>query len=73
MFSDERTLWVWAISLFLAIGIGLNRYQKYKTRDKYLIELAAMDPERREKTLQRLRPDVQAELRQQLMARFGLS
>jgi hypothetical protein len=32
-----------------------------------------MDAERREKLLMRLRPDLQAELRQQLMQRFGLS
>ena len=70
---DERTLEVWAISAFLAAGIGWSRYRKYKTREKYLLELAAMDRERREKTLMRLRPDFQAELRQQLMQRFGPS
>ncbi len=70
---DERTILVWAISAFLAAGIGWSRYLKYRTREKYLIELAAMDRERREKTLTRLRPDLQAELRQQLMQRFGLS
>ncbi len=70
---DERTILVWVISALLAAGIGWSRYLKYKTREKYLIELAAMDRERREKTLTRLRPDLQAELRQQLMQRFGLS
>jgi hypothetical protein len=70
---DERTLTVWAISAFLIAGIGWSRYWKYKTRDKYLLELAAMDRERREKLLMRLRPDLQAELRQKLMQRFGLS
>jgi hypothetical protein len=70
---DERTLTVWAISAFLAAGIGWSRYRKYRTREKYLLELAAMDGERREKTLSRLRPDLQAELRQLLMQRFGPS
>jgi len=70
---SQTTIAVWAASAFLAAGIGWSRYQKYKTRDKYLIELAAMDGERREKTLKRLRPDLQAELRQRLMQRFGLS
>ncbi len=70
---SETTIIVWAISAFLAAGIGWSRYQKYKTRDKYLIELAAMDRALREKILLRLRPDLQTELRQQLMQRFGLS
>jgi hypothetical protein len=70
---DERTIVVWAISALLAAGIGWSRYYKYKTREKYLLELAAMDRERRERTLQRLRPDLQSDLRQRLMDRFGLS
>jgi hypothetical protein len=70
---SQTTITVWAISAFLAAGIGWSRYRKYRTRDKYQVELAAMDPERREKLLMRLRPDLQAELRQQLMQRFGLS
>ena len=70
---DERTLLVWAISIFLAAGIGWGRYQKYRTREKHLLELAAMDRERRERMLKRLRPDLEADLRQQLMQRFGLS
>lgn len=44
-----------------------------KTRDKYLAELAAFDRDHREKLLTRLRPELQAEVRQQLMQRYGLS
>ena len=60
---------VWVIALLLAAGIGWTRYEKKKTRDKFLRELIAMDPARRQTLLSRLRPDVQSELRQQLMAR----
>jgi hypothetical protein len=67
------TITVWAISALLALGIGWSRYEKKKTRDKFVAELAAMDPERREKLISRLRPDVQMEIRQQLMLRHGLS
>ena len=64
---------VWAASALLAIGIGWSRYAKKRTRDKLLAELAAMDPERREKVLSRLGPKLQMELRQKLMVRFGPS
>jgi hypothetical protein len=47
--------------------------RKKKTRDKFLAELAAMEPDRREKLLSRLQPEVQMEIRQQLMLRHGLS
>jgi hypothetical protein len=67
------TITVWTISALLAIGIGWNRYEKKKTRDKFVTELAAMDPERREKLISRLRPEVQMEIRQQLMLRRGVS
>ena len=67
------TITVWAISAFLALGIGWSRYEKKKTRDKFVAELAAMDPERREKLISRLRPEVQMEIRQQLMLRYGPS
>ena len=40
---------VWTISALLAIGVGWSRYAKCKTRDKLVRELAAMDPDRREK------------------------
>jgi hypothetical protein len=61
---------VWIISALIAVGIGWSRYAKMKTRDKIVRELAAMDPERREKTLSRLTPDLAMEIRQELMKRF---
>ena len=60
---------IWAICLLLASGVAWSRYEKKKTRDKFLRELIAMDPVRREKVLGRLRPDMQTDLRQQLMER----
>ena len=60
---------VWVIALLLAIGIGWTTYEKRKTRDKFLSELIAMDPARREKLLSRLSPTVQNDLRRQLMER----
>jgi hypothetical protein len=67
------TITVWAVSAVLAAGIGWSRYEKKKTRDKYVAELAAMNGERREKLLSRLQPELQSEVRQQLMHRYGLS
>ena len=63
---------MWTVSALLAAGVGWSRYEKKKNRDKFLAELAAMDREAREKLLSRLQPDVQTELRQQLMLRYGL-
>jgi hypothetical protein len=63
---------VWTISALLAIGIGWSRYAKWKTRDKLVRELAAMDVERREKMLNRLNPKLAMEARQQLMERFRI-
>jgi len=60
---------VWVVALLLAVGIGWTRYEVRKTREKFLRELIAMDPVRREKVLSRLRPDAQGELRRQLMER----
>jgi hypothetical protein len=67
------SLIVWAICLLLAAGVGWTRYDKKKTRDKFLRELVAMDPVRREKVLNRLRPEIAMDLRQQLMERFRIS
>jgi hypothetical protein len=64
---------VWIISALLAIGIGAGKYGKWKTRNKLVRELAAMDPERREKLLSRMRPDLAMEARQELMRRFHIS
>ncbi len=69
----ERDITVWIISAFLAIGIGWSRYAKWKTRDKLVRDLAAMDPERREKVLSRLNPKLAMEARQELMRRFHIS
>jgi hypothetical protein len=63
---------VWIISAVIAVGLGWSKYAKYKTRDKLVRDLAAMDPERREKLLSRLQPDLQMEIRQELMKRFRL-
>ena len=64
---------VWIISALLAAGIGWSRYAKWKTRDKLVRELAAMNPERREKMLSRMSPDLAMEARQELMRRFHIS
>jgi hypothetical protein len=63
---------VWTISGVLAIGIGLSSYAKRKTRDKLVRELAAMEPERRQKVLTRLNPKLAMEIREQLMERFQI-
>lgn len=64
---------VWSICALLAAGIGWVRYEKKKTRDKFLVELIAMDPVRREKVLGRLTPELQMDLRRQLMERYRIS
>ena len=64
---------VWIISGLLAIGIGWTKYAKWKTRNKLVRDLAAMDPERREKVLSRMTPDLAMEARQELMRRFHIS
>jgi len=69
----ERDIAVWIISGVLAVGIGLSSYAKRKTRDKLVRELAAMEPERRQKVLQRLNPKLAMEIREQLMERFQIT
>ena len=64
---------VWIISGLLAIGIGSTKYAKWRTRNKMVRDLAAMDPERREKVLSRMSPDLAMEARQELMRRFHIS
>ena len=61
---------LWAICLLLAVGVAWSRYEKKRVRDKFLRELLAMDPERREKLLQRLSPKLQTEMREHLMERY---
>lgn len=63
---------VWAISALLAVGVGWSRYAKWKTRNTLVRELAAMEPERRAKVLQRLNPKLAMEMREQLMERFQI-
>jgi cytochrome c-type biogenesis protein CcmH/NrfF len=63
---------LWGICLLLAVGVAWTRYEKKKTREKFIAELLAMDPDRREKVLSRLRPDVQTDLRQGLMERYRI-
>jgi hypothetical protein len=69
---SDREITVWIISGLIALGIGWGKYSKYKTREKMVREFAAMDPERREKLLSRLQPEMQMEIRQELMKRFRL-
>ena len=64
---------VWIISGLLAIGIGSTKYTKWRTRNKVVRDLAAMDPERREKVLSRMSPELAMEARQELMRRFHIS
>jgi tRNA A37 N6-isopentenylltransferase MiaA len=63
---------VWVISALLAVGIGWSKYARWKTRNKLVREMAAMDPERREKVLSRLDPKTAMEIRQELMKRFWI-
>jgi hypothetical protein len=61
---------VWTISALLALAVGWSRYAKMKMRDKLVRELAAMDPDRREKVLGRLNSKLAIEMREQLMKQF---
>src|SRR2546421_13038282 len=63
---------VWTICGLLAIGNGWSAYAKRKTRDKLVRDLPAMEPDRREKVLQRLNPKLAVEMREQLMERFKI-
>ena len=64
---------VWMISALLAIGIGSAKYAKWRSRNKLVRDLAAMDRERREKILGRMTPERAMEARQELMRRFHIS
>jgi hypothetical protein len=63
---------VWIVSGLLALGIGVSKYSKWKARNQLVRELAAMDRERREKMLSRMRPEQAMEARQELMRRFNI-
>ena len=64
---------VWIISALLAVGIGASKYAKWNARNKLVRDLAAMDPDRREKMLSRMSPERAMEARQELMRRFHIS
>ena len=68
--ASATDITIWVASGLLAIGIGWGKYSKYKMREKMMREFAAMDPERREKLLSHLQPELQMEIRQELMKRF---
>jgi hypothetical protein len=63
---------VWIASALLALGIGFSKYAKWKTRNRLVRDLAAMDRERREKVLSRMNPAQAMEARQELMRRFNI-
>jgi hypothetical protein len=69
---EQRDLVVWGASALLAIGMGWSRHAKSKARNDLLRQLAAMDPERRNKMLSRYNPTVAMELRQELLERFRI-
>jgi hypothetical protein len=71
--STASTIGLWILCALVAAGVFWTRFEKKKTRDKMLRELVAMDPERREKVLSRLRPEIQMEIRQQMMERFRVT
>ena len=63
---------VWIVSVLLALGIGVSKYAKWKSGNRLVRELAAMDRERREKVLSRMNPAQATEARQELMRRFNI-
>jgi hypothetical protein len=63
---------VWVLSALLAVGIGVSKYAKWKSRNQLVRDLAAMDRERREKMLSRMNPAQAMEARQELMRRFNI-
>lgn len=69
---SNTDLTVWTIAALLAVGIGWSRYTKTKTRDKLVRELAAMEPERRQKVLSRLNPKLGQEIREELLSRYQI-
>lgn len=68
----ERDLIVWIFSALLVMGIGWSRYAKWRAHEKLVRELAAMEPEVRNKMLSRLSPNAAANLRQDLFRRFRI-
>lgn len=70
--ASNTDIAIWVASGLLALGIGWSKYSKYKARERMVRDFAAMDPESREKLLSRLQPELQMEIRQELMKRFRL-
>jgi len=70
--ASNTDIAIWVASGLLALGIGWSKYSKYKSREKMVRDFAAMDPASREKLLSRLQPELQMEIRQELMKRFRL-
>jgi hypothetical protein len=68
----QTDITVWAASALLAVGVGWSRYAKWKTRDRLVRELVAMEPGHREKFLSRLDPRLAQEMREQLLERFRI-
>jgi hypothetical protein len=68
--ASATEITVWGISALIAIGIGWSKYSKHKAREKMVRGFVAMKPEQREKLLSRLQPELQMEIRQELMKRF---
>jgi hypothetical protein len=68
--ASTTDITIWVASGLLALGIGWGKYSKHRTREKMVREFIAMDPERREKLLSHLQPELQMEIRQELMKRF---
>lgn len=71
--SMLESIIIWTICALLALGIGWSHFEKKRTRDKLLQDLASMDRDHREKLFSRMRPELAMEVRQQLMHRFGVS
>ena len=71
MTATDITIWI--VSALLALGIGWSKYAKWRTRDKLVRDLAAMDQGHREKVLSRMNPELAMEARQELMRRFHIS
>lgn len=68
----QTDITVWAVSALLAVGVGWSRYARWKTRDRLVRELVAMEPEHRQKFLNRLDPKLAQDLREQLLERFRI-
>lgn len=69
---EQRDIVVWTVSAILAIGLGLSRYAKAKSRNDLVRQLAGMDPVVRAKLLSRYNPKLAMELRQELLERFQI-